>query len=63
MMLFVALQEMVDTAFSDEGHGNIKSADKNDELSSQDDRGSHKFCENNEQCKVRNCLSIISPGR
>ena len=63
MMLFVALQEMVDTSFSNEEHGNIKSADKNDELLSQDDRGSHKFCENNEQCKVRNCLSIISPGR
>ena len=63
MMLFVALQEMVDTSFSDEEQGNMKSADKNDELLSRDDLVSHEFCENDEQCKVRNCLRIISPGR
>ena len=63
MMIFVALQQMVDTSFSDEEQGNMKSADKNDELLSRDDRVSHEFCENDEQCKVRICLKIISPGR
>ena len=51
VMLFVVLQEMVDTSFSDEEKGNIQSADRNEELLSRNDRGSDESC-GKEQCKV-----------
>ena len=58
IILFTAVQKIVDTSFSDNKQSEFMSGDENEETLSRD--FTREFCgENNEQCKVSNRPDIL----
>lgn len=54
VMIFAALQEIVNTSLSRKEHSELRSGDENEELLSRAEN-SREFCEgSSDQCKVRN---------